>query len=110
MSDAVERLLEVEEKAKRIVEGAREEALRITADARDRARRIKDEAVEQAHQDAENLVEERRKEAQKQREEALQEARANAPGIGDVPDERIERATEAIVTAIALLDENAGQD
>jgi len=106
MSGTIERLLEVERKAKQVVEGAQQQAQQITEEARSRARDTVERIAAQARDEAEQIVRERRDQAQGQRQEMLQKAQMEAPGAQDVPEDRVRRAVDHIVRVVAWAEDD----
>ena len=108
MRDALERLLAVEQQAKRIVAQAEEEALRILAQARRSGEQALEEAAAAARQEAEELVRAARKQAEQKRLEMLRAAKQDTPGIGELDGEGLRKAVDRIARVVAWA-EDGGQ-
>lgn len=101
MSDTVEHLMEVEKKARQIVEKAREEAADIIDRARREARDIVREATDDARGEADQIIEQKQAEAEKKREQMLQEARDDSPRAEQLDGEKLRTAVHRVVRVIA---------
>ena len=107
MSDVVQRLLEVEEEAKSIIEQARQEASRLVEDARQEAQRTLEQSRLAARAEAEEIVRAREQEARDERQRALDEAGRSAVSIESVDPDRLRRAVDRVVRVIARRETDA---
>lgn len=101
MTDPIERLLEVEQQAQQIIAQAREEAAATMERARTEAQRIGAEARQRARAEAGEAVSRRHAEAEREREAALRSAAEEAPDVGLLDEQKLRRAVERIVEAVA---------
>jgi len=106
--DAIERLLEVEEQAKRIVAQAEEEASRILAEARRRGEQVQEEAATAARLEAEGVIRAAREQAEQRKKEMLQAAAQDGPGDGQLDEDRVRKAVDRIARVVAW-GEDGGQ-
>lgn len=107
MSDVVQRLLQVEEEAKNIIEQARHEATKLVEDARQEARRTVEESRRAARAEAEEIVRAREQEARDETQRALDEAGRSAVSIESVDPDRLKHAVERVVRVIARRETDA---
>ena len=108
MRDAIERLLEVEEQAKRIVAQAEEEAARILAEAHRRGEQVQEEAAAAARLEAEGIIRAAREQAEQSRKEMLQAAAQDSPGDGQLDVAKARKAVDRIARVVAW-GEDGGQ-
>lgn len=107
MSDVVQRLLQVEEEAKSIIEQARQEATKLVDDARQEARCTVEQSRRAARAEAEEIVRAREQEARDERQRALDEAGRSAVNIESVDPDRLKRAVDRVVQVIARRETDA---
>jgi len=101
MSDVIERLLEVEQKAKGVIEEARRQASGLVDVARRDAQQALKESRDVARKQADEFLREQEGRAQVQREALLQDARGGVMSIEKVDPQRLGRAVEQVVGAVA---------
>ncbi|MDP6106842.1 MAG: hypothetical protein QGI33_00190 [Candidatus Brocadiia bacterium] len=107
MSDVVQRLLQVEEEAKSIIEQARQEASSLVEDARLEARRTVDQSRLAARAEADEIVRAREQEARDERQRALDEAGRSAVSIESTDPDRLKHAVDRVVQVIARRETDA---
>ncbi|MCK4376343.1 MAG: hypothetical protein KAX19_13485 [Candidatus Brocadiae bacterium] len=105
MSDVIERLLEVEQQARRIIAEAEREAARTVDRARQEARRIAAEGREEARRQAEQLVAHNARALQEQKEKLIEQERRRLPSAQSIGGEELAKAVEFAVRVIACNEE-----
>ena len=101
MSETIERLLQVEEKAKQIIAEARQQGAETAERARREAQQLLGESRERAMAEAEAIIGGSRDEAEKETLGALRRAAEQAPCVEDVDQEKLRQAVRRIVRVIA---------
>ena len=101
MSDVIERLLQVEEKAKTFIEQARRDASKTVEDARQEARGILGKAREDSRAENEQFQKAEQQKADGERERTIEQARSRTVGLDGVDEDRLARAVDSVVQAIA---------
>ncbi len=100
MRDVIQKMLEAEAEAQRIVSEAGTEADRIRTDARRRAQQRAEKTREEARAEADRLIAEAENQARRDRDEALRRAaEATEQEVRIDPDRRRE-AVDAVVRAV----------
>ncbi len=107
MSETIQRLLEIEQQARRIIEEAEEDADRIVAEAREQARRIRSEGREDARQRAQEMIDRNAEELRRQRRRRVREEQERLPSPEDLAPEKLDEAARLAVRVIAYGDEEA---
>jgi len=101
MSDAVERLLEVEAKAREIIAQARSEAAATVERARGEAQQLLADSCRRAQADANDLVRREQDQAEQERQAALRSAECETPQPQDADQQKLTEAVRRIVKVIA---------
>jgi len=109
VNDPIERLLEVEEEARQILQRAKDEASAIVSDARRQADKLATDAAEAARAEAEQALRAGRQRAEKEREELLRRASEEAPTSELLDDETLRRAADRIARVVAWAETEAQQ-
>ncbi|MFW6189323.1 MAG: V-type ATP synthase subunit H [Planctomycetota bacterium] len=108
MSDVIQRLLEVEKEARRIIEEAEQEADRIARQANREAEEIREQTRNQAREDADGLVQDKLSELQQRKQQRLKEAAEELPSPEDLEQEKLDEAVR-LVTDVITARESARQ-
>lgn len=101
MTDVIQRLLEVEKEARRIIAEAEDEAAQTVDRARDEARRIIADGRKQAQTEAEELSNRQVQTLQQQKEERLQQEKARLPSADGIDRQRLANAVEFVRQVVA---------
>ncbi len=108
MSDVIERLLEVERQARRIIADAEQKADETVSQAREEARRIVADSREEARRDADELLQREVRALQERKSERIAEESGKLASPDSVSPEKLKEAVEFVVNVIAYGQE--GQD
>jgi vacuolar-type H+-ATPase subunit H len=101
LSDVIDRLLQVERDARRIIAEAEEEAARTVDEARSDARHTESEGREAARQEAEQIRRESARKVKEAEEARIEEERGRLPSAEDADPEAVERAARFAADTIA---------
>ena len=101
MSDVIERLLEVEQRARRIIADAEAGAAQTIDRAREEARTIVEQGREEARRQAEQLVSSNAQALAEGKDRCLAEAKAGLPSADALGQDALERAARFAVNVIA---------
>ena len=101
MSDVIERLLDVEHEARRLIAAAEGEAEQALDGAREEGRRIVAEGHEEAQRQAQEIVDRTERALQQQMAERLDEEKKRLPSAEQVDASRLARAVEVAVGTVA---------
>jgi vacuolar-type H+-ATPase subunit H len=110
MGDVIERVLNVEEEARRIVAQAEQEAQAALDRAHAEAQRIESEARERARREADELLSAKARALEGQREEAIREEQQRLPSVDSIDPVRWEEAVEFAVRVITGEMAGEGED
>jgi vacuolar-type H+-ATPase subunit H len=101
LSDVIDRLLQVEQDARRTIAEAEEEAERMVAEAREDARHMEAEGREAARQEAEAMREVSGRKLKEAAEARVAEERAKLESAGTVRPEKLDEAARFAADIIA---------
>jgi len=101
MRDVIQKMLEAEAEAKRLLSEAEAEADRIRADARRRAQRLVETARQEARDEADRLHAEAAEQAGRDRDAGLSRAAQRIEQEVGIDPERRREAVETVVRAVA---------
>ena len=101
MSDVIERLLEVEQEARRLIAQGEREAEEAVEHAREEARRIVSEGHEEARRRAQEILDRTSEALQKQTAERVEEEKARLPLADGVDPGRLAEAVQFVVSLVA---------
>jgi vacuolar-type H+-ATPase subunit H len=110
VTDAIERLLEVEKRARAIIAEAEMRAADEVSRARERAREILDEGRAEAREEAQALVDAAIEDLLANELERTADEQRKLPPVDAIDPERMERAVREIVRAVAPDDRAASSD
>jgi len=101
VSDVIERLLDVEHEARRLIARAEGEAEQALERAREEGRRIVAEGHEEAQRQAQEIVDRTERALEQQMAERLDEEKKRLPSAEQVDASRLARAVELAVDIVA---------
>ena len=109
MGDVIERVLNVEEEARRIVAQAQQEAQAALDRAHAEAQQIESAARERARREADELFSTKARALEEQREEAIREEQQRLPSVDSIDPAKLEKAVRFAVGVLAGEAAGAGE-
>lgn len=101
MGDVIERVLNVEEEARRIVAEAEQEAQAILDRAHAEAQQIESAARERARREADDLLSAKARVLEERRQKAIQEEQQRLPSVEGIDPASMEKAVRFAVGVVA---------
>jgi vacuolar-type H+-ATPase subunit H len=101
VGDVIERVLNVEEEARRIVAEAEQEAQAILDRAHAEAQQIESAARERARREADDLLSAKARVLEEQRQKAIREEQQRLPSVEGIAPARLEEAVRFAVGVVA---------
>jgi vacuolar-type H+-ATPase subunit H len=107
VSDVIQRLLEVEKDARRILTEAEQQAAAMLSRANEEARSARAEARDKGRRDADEFVKQKTEELQERYAARVEAAKAQLPSPGNLDPDEVREAARYVVNVVSGLE--AGQ-